>query len=89
MTGTADIRVFSGGATQGAFACSRRNSRRNAGKRFHYVFEVTAALDARLAAGEKADVLVLPVPLLENYAKAGKARAETQARSASLASASR
>lgn len=79
MTGTPDLRVFSGGATQGVFAVLTPKFEAQRGQKVSYVFEVTAALDARLAAGEKADVLVLPVPLLENYAKAGKARAETLA----------
>lgn len=79
MTDTPGIRVFSGGATQGAFAVLTPKFEAQSGHKVSYVFEVTAALDARLAAGEKADVLVLPVPLLENYAKADKARAETQA----------
>jgi molybdate transport system substrate-binding protein len=79
VSGAPDIRVFSGGATQGAFAVLTPKFEAQSGHKVAYVFEVTAALDARLAAGEKADVLVLPVPLLENYAKAGKVSAETRA----------
>jgi len=73
------IRVFSGGATQGAFAVLTPNFIAQTGHKVDYIFEVTAALDARLAAGEKADVLVLPVPILDTYAKAGKLRADARA----------
>ncbi len=79
MSAPANIRVFSGGATQGAFAVLTPKFEAQSGGKVSYVFEVTAALDARLAAGEKADVLVLPVPVLDNYAKAGKLRAEARA----------
>ena len=60
--------------------CSRRNSSAQTRPQSRvYVFAVIAALRERLAAGEKADVLVMPVPLLDGYAKAGKVRAEARA----------
>jgi molybdate transport system substrate-binding protein len=79
MTEASTIRVFSGGATQGAFAMLTPKFEAQSSHKVSYVFEVSAALDARLAAGEKADVLVLPVPNLDNYAKAGRLRAEARA----------
>jgi molybdate transport system substrate-binding protein len=74
-----DIRVLSGGAPQGAFAVLTPKFEQTSGHKVAYVFEVTSALDARLAAGEKADVLVLPAPVLDGHAKAGKLREDTRA----------
>jgi molybdate transport system substrate-binding protein len=74
-----DIRVLSGGAPQGVFAVLTPKFEQASGCKVAYVFEITSALEARLAAGEKADVLVLPVPILDTYAKAGKVRADARA----------
>jgi len=74
-----DIRVLSGGATQGAFAALTPAFEAQSGCKVDYVFEVTASLDARIAAGERADVLVLPVPALDAYAAKGKLRADARA----------
>ena len=74
-----EIHVFSGGAPQGAFTVLTPKFERASGHKVAYVFEVTSALDARLAAGEKADVLVLPVPVLDGHAKAGKLREDARA----------
>ncbi len=79
MTSPASIRVFSGGAPQSAFALLTPNFEQQAGCKVDYVFEVTSALDARLKAGENADVLVLPVPVLHGHAKAGKLRNDARA----------
>ena len=79
MASASDIRVLSGGATQGAFAVLTPAFEKQTGCKVAYVFEVTAALDARLAAGEKADVLVLPVPVLDNYEKANRIKASARA----------
>lgn len=80
-----DIHVLSGGAPQGAFAILTPKFERASAHKVAYVFEVTSALDARLAAGEKADVLVLPVPLLDGFAKAGKLREDAHATFGSVA----
>jgi molybdate transport system substrate-binding protein len=79
MNSPARIRVFSGGAPQHVFAQLTPKFEQQAGCGVDYVFEVTSALDARLAAGEMADVLVLPVPILDGHAKAGKLRVDGRA----------
>jgi molybdate transport system substrate-binding protein len=73
------IRVLSGGAPQGAFAALTPKFEQMSGHKVAYVFAVTSALDAKLAAGEKADVLVLPVPVLDERAKTGMLRADARA----------
>jgi molybdate transport system substrate-binding protein len=79
MSMPATIRVFSGGATQGAFAALTPAFEAKVRCKVDYVFEVTAALDRRLARGEVADVLVLPVPALDGYEKADKVRGDARA----------
>jgi molybdate transport system substrate-binding protein len=79
MNSPARIRVFSGGAPQHVFTQLTPKFEQQAGCGVDYVFEVTSALDARLAAGEIADVLVLPVPILDGHAKAGTLRGDGRA----------
>ena len=42
------------------------------GNKVVFIYDVLTALREKLAAGEKADVLVMPVPMLDGYAKDGK-----------------
>ncbi len=44
-----------------------------------FTYAVITAIREKLAAGEKADVLVLPVPVLDGLAKDGKVRADARA----------
>jgi molybdate transport system substrate-binding protein len=85
MTSPARIRVFSGGAPQGAFALLTPKFEQQSRCKVDYVFEVTSALDARLKAGETADVLVLPVAVLDGHAKAGTLRNDARATFGSIA----
>ena len=85
MTSPARIRVFSGGAPQGAFAILTPKFEQQARSKVDYVFEMTSALDARLKRGETADVLVLPVPVLDGHAKAGMLRNDGRATFGSIA----
>jgi molybdate transport system substrate-binding protein len=45
------------------------------GNKVVFVYDVLTALREKMASGEKADVLVMPVPMLDGYAKEGKLRA--------------
>jgi molybdate transport system substrate-binding protein len=74
-----EIHVFSGGAPQAAFATLTPKFEARSGHKIAYVFAVTSALETRLAAGENADVLVLPVPALDGYENAGKVRGDARA----------
>jgi molybdate transport system substrate-binding protein len=71
-----EIRVMSGGAPKEVFALLTPKFEQQTGHKATLVYEVITALRDKLAAGEKADVLVMPVPVLDGYAKDGKVRAD-------------
>ena len=74
-----EIRVMSGGAPKEAFAVLVPKFEQQTGHKVTFVYAVITALREKIAAGEKADVLVLPVPVLDGYAKDGKVRADARA----------
>src|ERR1700688_2128178 len=74
-----EIRVMSGGAPKEVFALLTPKFEQQTGHKVTFVYEVITALREKLAAGEKADVLVMPVPALDGYAKDGKVRADARA----------
>jgi molybdate transport system substrate-binding protein len=67
------VKVMSGGAPKEVFAQLVPQFERQSGHRVSFVYAVISALREKIAAGEPADVLVMPVPLLDGYAKAGVA----------------
>ena len=73
------IHVMSGGAPKEVFALLTPRFESQTGKHVRFSYAVITALRDRLAAGEKADVLVLPVPVLDGLAKDGKVRADGRA----------
>lgn len=79
-----EIRVFSGGAPKEVFAELVPAFEQQTGNKVTLVYAVITALREKIAAGEKADVLVLPVPVLDGYVKDGKARADARATFANL-----
>ena len=67
----ATIRIMSGGAPKEIFLQLTPQFEGQSGHKVDYVFAVMSALRDRLAAGEKADVLVMPhtsTPVSERYA---------------------
>ena len=76
---TPDIKVFSGGAPKEVFALLTPQFERQSGAKVAFVYEVISALQQKVAAGEQADVLVMPGPVLDGYAKDGKVRANARA----------
>jgi molybdate transport system substrate-binding protein len=70
-----DIRVMSGGAPKEVFAQLTPKFEQQTGNKVVFVYDVLTALREKMASGEKADVLVMPVPMLDGYAKEGKLRA--------------
>jgi len=80
MTGqsisAAEINVMSGGAPQEVLAVLTPQFEKNTGNTVKYSFAVITALRQRLDAGEKADMVLMPVPVIESYVKAGKMRAD-------------
>jgi len=73
----AELRVMSGGAPKEVFAELVPQFERQTGTKVTFTYAVITALREKIAAGEKADVLVLPVPVLEGLAKEGKVGAPT------------
>jgi len=70
------IRVMSGGAPKEVFAQLAPQFERRSGHKVEFSYAVMSALRERLAKGETADILVMPVPLLDGYQTEGKLRAE-------------
>jgi len=75
----AEIHVMSGGAPKEVFALLTPKFETQTGNKVKFTYAVITALREKLAAGEKADVLVLPVPVLDGLAKDGKVRADARA----------
>jgi molybdate transport system substrate-binding protein len=77
---TADeIRVMSGGAPKELFAVLTPKFEQQTGHKVKFDYVLIPALREKIAAGEKADVLVMPVPILDGFAKDGKVRADARA----------
>jgi molybdate transport system substrate-binding protein len=72
----AEIRVLSGGAPQEVLAVLTPEFEKQSGNSVKYSFAVISAVRQRLDAGEKADMVLLPMPVIEAYVKAGKMRAD-------------
>lgn len=75
----ATLRIFSGGAPKEIFLQLTPQFERQSGHKADYVFAVMSALRDKLAAGEKADVLVMPTNILDGYQKDGAVLAEHRA----------
>src|SRR6187402_3992696 len=73
------IRIMSGGAPKEIFLKLTPQFERQSGHKVDYVFAVMSALRDRLAAGEKADVLVMPTNILDGYQKDNVVRAQGRA----------
>ena len=68
-----EIRVMSGGAPKEAFAVLVPKFEQQTGKKVVFIYDVLTALREKIAAGEKADVLVMPDgALLVSDDKAGR-----------------
>ncbi|HEX3859370.1 MAG TPA: substrate-binding domain-containing protein [Pseudolabrys sp.] len=67
-----EIRVLSGGAPKEVFAVLTPIFERQSGNTVTFVYDVITALHEKIAAGEKADVLIMPAPVLDGYATSGK-----------------
>jgi len=59
-----DIRVFSGGAPQQPLQTLVPEFEQSSGHKVHFTFALVTSLQQKLAAGEKADLILLPVPLI-------------------------
>lgn len=75
----ATIRIMSGGAPKEIFLQLTPQFERKSGHKVEFVFAVMSALRDKIAAGEKADVLVMPTNILDAYQKTGIVQAEARA----------
>ena len=73
---SADIRVFSGGGPQDALRHLTPEFERATGHRVEFTFRLVTEIQQKLAAGEKADVILLPVPLIAATEKIVPLRSE-------------
>jgi molybdate transport system substrate-binding protein len=73
------IRIMSGGAPKEIFLLLTPQFERQSGHKVEYIFAVMSALRDRLAAGEKADVLVMPTNILDGYQRDGAVLARHRA----------
>lgn len=70
----AEIRVYSGGAPHEALKVLAPEFERATGHRLAFTYGVVGEIRKRLGAGEKADVILLPVPLMDSMEKANALR---------------
>jgi molybdate transport system substrate-binding protein len=75
----ATLRIFSGGAPQDIFKKLTPQFERQSGHKVEFVFAVMSALRDKVAAGEPADVLVMPTNILDGYEKDGIVRPQGRA----------
>jgi molybdate transport system substrate-binding protein len=65
------IRIFSGGAPKEIFLQLTPQFEQKSRDKVEYIFAVMSALRDKVAAGDKADVLVMPTNILDDYEKSG------------------
>lgn len=75
----ATLRIFSGGAPKEIFLQLTPQFEQKFGHKVEYVFAVMSALRDKVAAGDKADVLVMPTNILDDYQKNGVVQAQGRA----------
>ena len=75
----ATIRIMSGGAPKEIFLQLTPQFERKSGHKVEFVFAVMSALREKIAGGEKADVLVMPTNILDDYQKSGIVQARARA----------
>jgi molybdate transport system substrate-binding protein len=75
----AEIHVMSGGAPREVFNLLTSKFERQTGNKVKFTYAVLTVLREKIAAGEKADVLVMPVPMLDGLAREGKLRSDDRA----------
>ena len=75
----ATLRIFSGGAPKEIFRQLTPQFERQSGHNVDSVFAVMSALREKIAAGETADVLVMPTNILDGYQNDGVVRSQGRA----------
>lgn len=76
--GQAEVRVFVGGAVTGPVKEAGEAFARSSGRSLVYVTDTTGALQKRLAAGERADVVIVAGPAMDTLQKENRVVAATR-----------
>jgi molybdate transport system substrate-binding protein len=76
----ADIRVMTGGAPKEVLAVLTPAFEKQTGHKLHVTFAVISAIQQKLAAGERPDIVLMPVPAIEARVKDGMFRSDAWAR---------
>jgi molybdate transport system substrate-binding protein len=74
----AELRVYSGGAPQETLKLLAPEFEKATGRKVAFTYAVVGAIQQRLEAGEKADVVLLPLPLINALEKAAKIRPDSR-----------
>lgn len=74
----AELRIYSGGAPQDTLQLLAPAFENETGHRPQFTFAVVGAIAQRLQAGEKADAVLLPLPLMDGLEKSGKLRPDSK-----------
>ncbi|MGB9369399.1 MAG: substrate-binding domain-containing protein [Xanthobacteraceae bacterium] len=72
----ADIKVMSGGAPKEVLAILTPEFEKKTGHKVHFTYIVINAMQQKLAAGEKPDMVLMPVPAIEARVKNGMFRSD-------------
>src|SRR5947199_9305871 len=72
----ADIRVMTGGAPKEVLAVLTPMFEQQTGQKVHFTYIVISAMQQKLAADEKPDMVLMPVPAIDAQAKNGVLRAD-------------
>ena len=76
----AEIHVMSGGAPKEVLAVLTPLFEKQTGHKLHYTYIVISAMQQKLSAGEKPDMVLMPVPAIETRVKDGTFRGDTWAK---------
>jgi molybdate transport system substrate-binding protein len=76
----ADIQVMTGGAPKEVLAVLTPQFEQATGHRLHFTYIVISAMQQKLSAGEKPDMVLMPVPAIEARVKDGTFRADAWAK---------
>ena len=75
----ADIQVMTGGAPKEVLAVLTPEFEKKTGHKVHFTFAVISAIQQKLSAGEKPDMVLMPVPAIEARVKDGTFRGDARA----------
>jgi molybdate transport system substrate-binding protein len=74
----ADIHVMTGGAPKEVLAVLAPEFEKRTGHKLHFIYVVIAAMQQKLAAGEKPDMVLMPVPAIDARVKDGILRGDAR-----------